>query len=214
MSSEPLTDRLEQALLDIDRIRVAALLHEAHQASVEGQSNATDDAVGAALSRIGDGWEAGTVSLSQVFMAGRILDAVMTRQLAGEPRHVHGPRISVATLGDRHTLGKTLVKGALRSAGFAVTDLGAGLSPEGVVEAAVAAHAELLMVSVLMLHSALQLRQVRDLLDTLPSRVPLAVGGAPFVHDPELWRRVGADAYGTSTAAAIRIARTQEEASR
>jgi len=63
------------------------------------------------------------------------------------------------------------------------------------------------MVSVLMLNKALHVSQVREQMDRRDlGHVNLVVGGAPFVHDPELWRRVRADAYGRNTADALRIA--------
>lgn len=57
-----------------------------------------------------------------------------------------------------------------------------------------------LLISVLMLPSALKVRQVRD---ALGSEIRIAVGGAPFLFDAELWKEVGADATRRSAAVAI-----------
>jgi trimethylamine corrinoid protein len=62
-----------------------------------------------------------------------------------------------------------------------------------------------LLVSALMLPSALH---VRDLVLRLKSASPdlkVVVGGAPFLFDPELWREVGADAMGRSASEAASI---------
>ena len=62
-----------------------------------------------------------------------------------------------------------------------------------------------------MLPSALKVKAVRAALNARGSRVRIAVGGAPFLFDPELWREVGADAMGRSAADAMTIIRRWKE---
>ncbi|MFW5855403.1 MAG: cobalamin-binding protein, partial [Thermodesulfobacteriota bacterium] len=64
---------------------------------------------------------------------------------------------------------------------------------------------ELLLISALMLPSALRVEKVKDLLDRFGSRTQIVVGGAPFRIDPQLGREVGADAVGNSAADAVAI---------
>ena len=62
-----------------------------------------------------------------------------------------------------------------------------------------------------LLPAALKVKAVRAALDARGSRVRIAVGGAPFLFDPELWREVGADAMGRSAADAVAIVRRWTE---
>ena len=202
--------RLQQALLGLDRASVAALVRGSIDADTDAGERArfVDRVVSPALFRIGEGWERGTVALSQVYMAGRILDGAL-RELAEPPvlGCDRGP-IAVGVLGDRHTLGKALVISVLRCGGYEIIDLGGGLTPERFVQGALDADARIVMASVLMFNRALEVSRVRSLLDRgAHRRTPLVVGGAPFVQDPTLADRVGADAWGRSAADALRIAR-------
>ncbi len=52
---------------------------------------------------------------------------------------------------------------------------------------------KLLLISVLMLSSALKIRHLREKLTEMALDVKIVVGGAPFRFDAGLWREVGAD---------------------
>jgi methanogenic corrinoid protein MtbC1 len=112
----------------------------------------------------------------------------------------------VAVLLDHHQLGKRIVAASLKAAGFQVVDFGQGLEPEELAALALQGGVSLLMVSVLMLPSALHVKELRRALGEGPDRPRLVVGGAPFRFDPELWRAVGADAVGQTGADAVGIA--------
>jgi trimethylamine corrinoid protein len=203
---------LEEALLSIDRAGIEAALKAA--ASVGGMTGyeIADRVIAPALERIGDGWERGDVALSQVYMSGRLLEAAIQAWAAPVSDAVSGPVIGAAVLEDHHALGKRILVSVLRSAGRDVRDLGTGLSAEELVRRAAEEDVEILMVSVLMLHRALHVQEVRAHLDARGlDHVRLLVGGAPFVHDPELWRRTGADAMGRSAADALRLVGAWEE---
>jgi methanogenic corrinoid protein MtbC1 len=64
---------------------------------------------------------------------------------------------------------------------------------------------EVLLVSTLMLPSALRVGVLRSELLRLGSTAKIVVGGAPFRLDERLWREVGADAAGRSAADAVAI---------
>ena len=63
----------------------------------------------------------------------------------------------------------------------------------------------MLLVSTLMLSSALRVRELSALLRNAGSTMKLVVGGAPFLFDERLWREVGADAMGRCATEAPRI---------
>jgi methanogenic corrinoid protein MtbC1 len=105
-------------------------------------------------------------------------------------------------LDDHHVLGKRIVYSVLRGTGWDVVDLGRCDAAE-LVGKVRAEGVRILLVSVLLYRSALKVREVRTLLDQGEGAVRLVVGGAPFVLDPELWKRVGADDTGRNAAQAI-----------
>jgi methanogenic corrinoid protein MtbC1 len=158
-----------------------------------------------ALNRIGNEWQRGDVALSQVYMAGRICEELMNEILpAGDLQRRNTPPMAIATLEDYHLLGKRLVYSVLRAGGFDLRDYG-----RVTLEEAVARTGEdqirLLLISTLMLPSALHVRDLVLRLKTTAPDVKVIVGGAPFLFDKDLWEEVGADAMGRSASEAIDI---------
>lgn len=208
----PCARALSAALLELDADGVAIALDRGLRAVSGDHARLADDVVAPVLTRLGQGWECGDVALSQLYMAGRLLERAMERLAPGTGPGRTSPRIGIGVLGDHHTLGKRIVMTTLRLAGFPVVDLGAGLRPGEVVEQARAEHLDVVMISVLMMHHALTVGEVAAGLCDLSPQPLLVVGGAPFVHDPELWRRVGAHTWGRSAADALRIATERSRA--
>ena len=99
-------------------------------------------------------------------------------------------------LADHHVLGMRIVRATLSAAGYEATDYGHGIGARELAERALADGIEVLLVSTLMLPSALQVSELSTLLRGQDSRIKLVVGGAPFLFDKRLWREVGADAMG------------------
>lgn len=197
----------QDALLDVNRIRAEAVLMQCldHDDSFEQM----ESIVIGALERIGEGWEKGTASLSQVYMSGVICEELVDTYLPRyDVRRKDIPRMAIGVLLDHHSLGKRIVYSVLRAAGFEIIDLGQGLDADAMAEAAQEHGVEILLISTLMLPSALKVAQVRDALWKRGCRARIVVGGAPFRLDPTLWQRVGADADGQS---ATRVAVTIEQ---
>jgi methanogenic corrinoid protein MtbC1 len=196
----------ELALLSTDA--VAARREFAATAEREGTFGAMETLVVPALQRIGAAWEAGDLALAQLYLAGRIAEEVVTANLPTVGSYTGGvPPIAIAVLEDHHVLGKRLVVSALRAAGYGVTDYGRGITVDDLVARCAAAHPRVLLVSTLMLPSALRVRDLAAGLAALDARPALVVGGAPFRLDPQLWREVGADAGGHSSTDAIGLVR-------
>ena len=202
---EARTLRFEAALLSMDRVLCRALLQEAMGET--RQLAGLERLMGPALAGIGDRWEAGELALTQVYMGGRICEDLLAELCpAGAPPLPGEPRIGVGVLLDQHQLGKRIVASTLRSCGFQVLDYGQGLEPLELAQRAREDRVPILMVSVLMLNSALRVRELREALGEGPERPRLVVGGAPFRFNPRLWQEVGADAVGLTGVDAVAIA--------
>jgi trimethylamine corrinoid protein len=147
-----------------------------------------------------------------VYLSARICERFLETTLpAGTTVRDQRLRLAIAALEDHHLLGMHIVGAVARSAGYRVADYGS-LTVAGLVARAVTDRVDVLLVSVLMLHSALRVRDLRDGLRAAGSSATIVVGGAPFRLDPDLWREVGADAVGGDATDALAILRRLEEA--
>ncbi len=201
----PLAD-FEAALLGTDRVAAGRILEAV--CALEQPLVAVEGLVAPVLERIGAGWERGEVALAQVYMSGLICEELVEEVLpASKHRRINSPRVALAVLDDYHMLGKRLVHSVLRAAGYEVLDCGR-VEPEELIERVIAEQVDVVMLSVLMLPAALR---VREVVLALPQHVRVAVGGAPFRLDPELYREVGADAMGRTASDALSILRSFAE---
>lgn len=172
---------------------------------------AIEELIVPALTGLGREWDSGQIALSQIYMSSRICEDIVERALppSAAERKSH-PRLAITVLNDYHTLGKRIVLSVMRASGFDILDYGR-LEVAPLIERVQADKVEILLISVLMLPAALKVKSVRAGLDALGARVKIAVGGAPFLFDPELWREVGADAIGRNAADAVAIVRGWQE---
>lgn len=141
-------------------------------------------------------------SLAQQYMAAVIAAEVTERMV---PLFRSAPVASCCVVmgnsrGDFHGLGRRIVVGCLRAMLMEVVDLGLNVAPEAFVDAAVSSGARVIGISSMMDHTARGeggCRGVRRILQErgLEAGIRLAVGGAPYRFDPELYRAVGADAW-------------------
>jgi methanogenic corrinoid protein MtbC1 len=193
----------EQALLSQDRPTARRIFVELAAGSRAVQQ--IEELVVPTLEHIGLSWETGQVALSQVYLSGRLCEELMVGLLPtanlGLTRHA---RVAIAVLEDYHLLGKRMVYSVLRASGISVRDYGR-VTAAGVVARATGDGLKVLLISTLMLSSALQVREVRAGLWAAGANVRLIVGGAPFRLDAQLWREVGADAMGRNAAEAVEL---------
>ncbi|MBF0573405.1 MAG: cobalamin-dependent protein [Desulfamplus sp.] len=191
-----------EALLSINRIAARQILESS--TSID-RISFIENVVIPALERIGKGWQDGVFALSQVYMAGRICEELIDEILPpGDPDRKDQPKMAICVLSDRHKLGKTIVYSLLRSSGFDLLDYGT-MEVEELVERIKNDKIEIILVSVLMLHSALKVKHLKEKLDALNLDVKIVVGGAPFRFDKQLWQEVGADAMCSTASEAVLV---------
>jgi methanogenic corrinoid protein MtbC1 len=191
-----LSRQFEKALLSLDRLAAKKLIMEAagHMTPME----LVDHVIVVALTSIGESWERGDAALSQVYMSGRICEELVDGLLPpGDPQRKDQPAMAIAALDDYHLLGKRIVYSVLRAGGFDLKDYGRVTVHEAISKAK-DDQIRVLLISTLMLHSALHVRDVVAGLKTAGLNVKVVVGGAPFRMDTQLWREVEADAMGHS----------------
>lgn len=194
---------LEKALLSMD----FCAARRCFEASGLLPHEFCEKALAPSLDSIGRRWETGELALAQIYMSGRISEKLVDTNLPSvpSPRSIHPP-MAVSVLDDFHPLGKRILYSSFRAHGFNLIDFG----PATVQELAGRVRAEeirILLVSVLMLASALKVRDLRAELDRQGLEVFLMVGGAPFRLDPALYREVGADATSPTASGAVEAVR-------
>jgi methanogenic corrinoid protein MtbC1 len=193
---------LERALLMLDKQTAAKVLNGA--LTLGPPIEVVGELVSLALNRIGEDWENGKLSLSQVYMSGVICEELIDTVLPPQsPGRMSQPKMAIGVFEDYHMLGKRIIYSSLRASGFELTDLGGGLSIDKLVELVQRDNIKILLLSVLMLPSALHLKELKSKLNGCD--VKIVVGGAPFRFDDQLWKEVGVDACGANVSDAVQI---------
>ncbi|HEY8037491.1 MAG TPA: cobalamin-dependent protein [Methylobacter sp.] len=200
---EELIQDFREALESLDQIKAKVLFQQA----LRGHSpiEIVEQVVVPALEQIGQHWNEGSIALSQIYMSGRFCEELVEQVLpSSDPDRKHQPRQAIVVLNDYHMLGKRIIYSVMRASGFELFNYGR-MDVNELVERVITDKLRILLISVLMMPSALKIRELRNALDARGVQLKILVGGAPFQFDPQLWREVGADAMGLSAADAVTI---------
>jgi methanogenic corrinoid protein MtbC1 len=119
-------------------------------------------------------------------------------------RSNHSP-IAIVLLEDHHPLGKKTVSSLVRSAGYELIDYGQGVTVDDLIPMLKRDRIRVLLISTLMLRSALRVKDLMDRINEEELNVKVVVGGAPFLFDDTLWKDVGADAMARTASDAVVI---------
>ena len=173
--------------------------------------NVIESIIVPALSEIGEGWQTGIYSLSQVYMSSVICEEISEKLFSDiQTSRSQKLKIGIVTFDDYHTFGKKIVLLTLRSAGYAVHDLGMILDEKQLFDEIQKSKIDVLLMSVLMLPPALRIKELKPKLLEVNPNIKLVVGGAPFRFDSKLAEQIGADATGETPQDAIKIIRELE----
>ncbi|MEQ8154811.1 MAG: cobalamin-dependent protein [Clostridiaceae bacterium] len=187
----------EKALLNIDRVS-SRKLFENFLNKIDNKEDiikAIEKIIVISLKHIGDGWEEGKVSLAQVYMGSKICVELIDRFIPGIDSYIENQsKIAMCCFEDYHLIGKQIVSSVIKANGYKINDYGCGVKIDMLIDNIVKDDIEVIIISTLMLSSALKIKELKKELDAISSNVKIIVGGAPFLFDSELWNRVGADA--------------------
>jgi monomethylamine corrinoid protein len=196
------SDEFEHALLDLDKSKVEAILRKA--TSEYTPMTVANILVTQTLQRLGEMWEEGNVSLSQIYMIGIICEEIVDKLLPpSSSKRIDQPKMAIAVIEDYHLLGKKIIYSTLRASGYDLMDLGGGMKVDDIERIVKEEQIKILLLSALMLPSALRVRELRNKLSS--NDVTIVVGGAPFRFDEKLWQEVGADICGKDSSEALQI---------
>lgn len=182
-------DDLISALIRMDRIAIREILSPGGEAAEKNEM--VENLIVPALEEIGRRWQDGSLAISQVYMAGILIEEVIgTLFPESDLKEKNPERIATVVLEDYHMLGERIVSTHLIGSGYSPVRYGRK-DVEELVALVKADKIRYLVISTLMLPSALRIREVSNRL--AGEGVKIIVGGAPFRYDPELGPEVGAD---------------------
>lgn len=201
-----------EAIFDTDRERALKVINDAVAGGISPENIVFQVVIPAIEEMIKSISESYDASLAQHFLTSQIGADVVDEMI---PKFKKSPevvgRVVIGTSqGDFHGLGKRIVIGCLRALMIEVTDLGLNVPPERFVDEAVAHGAQVVGISSMMVHTARGENgclAVRRILKEkgLEGRIKVAVGGAPYRYDPNLYRIVQADAWAENGITAGRV---------
>lgn len=199
-------DKLQSAIIHGLREEAA---RQAMQALVtEDGLTVINERIIPALDAVGQGFEAKTIFLPQLLMSAEAAKAAFDEVRKTMPAsETKGPGVLIATVkGDIHDIGKNIVKVLLENYGYDVADLGKNVSPEEIVETAVARDIRLVGLSALMTTTVPAMKETIALMRSAKPDCKIAVGGAVLTQ--EYADMIGADFYARTAMDTVRYAET------
>ncbi|MCU0493984.1 MAG: cobalamin-dependent protein [Chloroflexaceae bacterium] len=161
-----------------------------------------------ALYEVGTLWAAHRISVAQEHLATAVVQRLMAQfypLLASVPRHGHRALLTTAP-GELHEIGARMVADFLELEGWTVAYLGANAPGSDLCDFAVEYKPELIGISAGIVSSLPRVAAAIESIRAAASYQPMImVGGqAFFQNSPDLWQRLGADAYAPTAAQAVR----------
>ncbi len=205
MDLPELRDKLLETMINADRTGASILIGKAISDGTPADTIVVK-ILDPALVRLGHLWGDESVSLAQTFVAAKIAEDILIRCIPDSSSPKALPCPGVIVIGniedDFHSLGRRIIASFLRATGWDVHDLGNDVPAEQFLEKALELGASVIGVSAMMQTTALNIRKLRDLIDSrgLTDTIKMAVGGAVFNWRPDLVIEVGGD--GTAKNAA------------
>lgn len=200
MSAPTLPPQAGEAVLS-QRTEIAAAL-------VEREFARHPESVGR-YGRIGRLWQTNRISVAQEHYCSATTQLIMSQLYPHIFATAKKGRTLVATCvaGDLHEIGVRMVADFFEMDGWKTFYLGANTPHAGVIATLVERKADVLAVSATM---PFHVEAVRDLIRAVRQhptvgKVTIVTGGHPFNHDPDLWRKLGADGSAPDAQRAIAL---------
>jgi methanogenic corrinoid protein MtbC1 len=209
LSAESYTDYLERLLKGDEE----GCLHIARQTAIDlaGLHSLYIGLIQSSQYRVGELWEAGSISVATEHMATATNTFVALSCYAPIARRAAGgPKATVAcTLDEFHELGARLTADLLECDGWDVDYYGASLPVRDLIGAVRDRRPRVLGLSAALTQHLGGLREVVDAVREAlgGDSPPIVVGGNAFRPAPDLWKLVGADRYAPDASAAVEVLR-------
>ncbi len=166
-----------------------------------------DHALLAGMEAVGVKFKNNQVFIPEVMIAARAMNAgieLLRPQLAAAGEKQKGTVVLGSVKGDLHDIGKNLVKMMMEGRGLKVIDLGADVSAQRFIDAALENNADVIACSALLTTVMNEMKNVVVLARERGVRAKIIVGGAPVTQD--FCDLIGADGYSADAASAADLA--------
>ena len=208
MGSDTLGD-LSQLIIAGDGEAAKALTARLLAAGV-GAREVLDGGLMPGMDTVGARMKAGERFIPEVLLSARTMQAcleLIKPHLAVGETAQRGTIVIGTVEGDVHDIGKNLVAMMLEGAGFAVVNVGTGVTPAQFVATVTEHQATVIAMSGLLTTTIPKMGETIALLKEagLRDAVRVMVGGAPVTES--FAAEIGADAYGANAAAAVEQAK-------
>lgn len=208
MMKEDVLNRLTMAFVEIDRASTLRITKEVLDEGVSPTN--VIEALSRGMSVIGDKFESMEYFLSELIMAGVIMEdaqEIIKPYLKREQVKTAGKVVVGTVEGDLHDIGKNITISLLEAAGFEVIDLGVNVPAEKFVEAVRKLEPDILGLSALLRATVPEMGNVIKELEKagLRQKVKVIVGGLPL--NAEYAERLGADYYAKDAWRGVEIIR-------
>ncbi len=189
---------------------VEALVKDALQQGVCAEDILNNGLI-AGMSVVGERFKNGELYLPEVMIAARAMDTgvkVLKPALAAGGVEPIGKAVICTVRGDKHDIGKNLVKMMIEGAGITCEDLGVDVSAEKIVDAVKRTNADIVCLSSLLTTTMGEMKTVIAALQEagIRNNVKVMVGGAPLSQ--KFADEIGADAYTPDAASAAQVAKS------
>jgi len=208
--SDPLFEQLKNAVIegngDLVNALTPALLDQGRSAR-----EILDGALLPAMEIVGGRMKTGECFIPEVLLSARTMQTALDTlkpHLAEGDSGTTGAVVIGTVEGDLHDIGKNLVAMMLQGAGFAVVNLGTGVTPQQFVAAVREHRPQLLGMSALLTTTVPKMKATLEALEAagLRDQVKVMVGGAPVTK--AFADEIGADGYGANAGGAVDTAKS------
>jgi methylmalonyl-CoA mutase cobalamin-binding domain/chain len=200
--SDYLLENLRKHIIELDAEGSRRAAREAVNSGVSIE-HVLSRGVGLALEEVSRRYDRGEYFLSELVMAGEVVNEVLTEVLPlvkggedGTATIEKGTVVIGTVQGDLHDIGKNIVSTFMSALGLRVIDLGVDVPPERFIEEVRKSRAQIMGLSCLLTTTIPAMRRTIEALHEsgLRPAVKVIVGGRPVTE--ALAKELGADAYG------------------
>lgn len=188
---------------------IGALIEQALADGISAEEILNNGLIGG-MSVVGEKFKNGELYLPEVMMAARTMDTAVKAlkpHLAQSGVEPIGKAVICTVKGDKHDIGKNLVKMMIEGMGITCEDLGVDVSADKIVDAVKRTGADIVCLSSLLTTTMGEMKTVIEALTAAGVRgsVMVMVGGAPL--NQKFADEIGADAYTADAATASQVAK-------
>lgn len=198
--------RLYQAFVSQDPAAAINVIEKVKKGGV-AQAQLFDALFAPAMSLLGGAWASGAIdeyTFTQAAVVAEQITSFVTPPTAAQDT---GVTVLIGCMHrDHHSIDKNIAGAALKEAGHRVIDLGVDVRPAEFLERLEETGARIVIVCANMVSTAEDTVRVREMLATAGhTDVIVLVAGGPFVGDPALAKRVGANGVVRGAESALKL---------